>query len=679
LSTNKKRLTDGVNRDIVFLAIVHYIQFRGNFMSNPSGFRARMKYRFDNFMSRGGFSIFMALLFLFVISFVVMGVVRYVINLVFPDETIGSLSDQLWRVFLQISDAGAVAEDGDNTVWNKAVGIVTIFLGLVLFSSLVAFITSQFEAKLDELKKGKSRVIEKDHTLILGFGDRVLEIIRELIIANESERDAAIVVLSQNEKDEMDDFFRERIEDTQTTRIITRSGVTSSLQTLDKVSINEAKSIVILNDVEPDADEVEKELGDARVLKTIMAVISCTGEDQMPPVVAELHMPNKRRLARKISPMVTVIEEHTILAKLMVQTSRISGLALVYDNLVGFDGCEFYYYRPKEGWGNKTYGVVQLFFYTCSVIGVRTVTGEVLINPEASYKLPEDSEVLLIAEDDSTIKYAKQALKINPIKAEPGAPLPKKEEHQLIIGWSKKTSIIVEEFSDYLIDGSQIYVLVPESTDEMNSQLTAIQKKHKGIKMKLIKGDIHHEDVLKKLKPETFDNIIILKEDGGDSELRDSETIATLLEFRHYFKTLGDVEIQTQLVSEVADSENINVIQEVGVKDFLISNKFVSKIYAQVSEDPDVLKAYDELFKEEGSEIYIKPINLFIKELAPEITFGDLCAAAIKRNESCFGVRIQSEEMDEDKNYGIYINPPKDQKFKLTVEDFLITLAEDET
>lgn len=648
-------------------------------MSNPSGLRARMKYRFDNFMSKGGFSIFMALLFLFVISFVVMGAVRFVVNLIFPDETIGSLSDQLWRVFLQISDAGAVAEDGDNTVLNKVVGIVTIFLGLVLFSSLVAFITSQFEAKLDELKKGKSRVIEKDHTLILGFGDRVLEIIRELIVANESERDAAIVVLSQNEKDEMDDFFRERIEDPMTTRIITRNGVTSSLQTLDKVSILEAKSVVILNDVEPDAEDEEKELGDARVLKTIMAVISCTGEENMPPVVAELHMPNKRRLARKISPMVTVVEEHTILAKLMVQTSRISGLALVYDNLVGFDGCEFYYYQPKEGWGGKTYGEIQLYFYTCSVIGVRTGSGEVLVNPESSYVLTEYCEVLLIAEDDSTIKYSKQALSVPEIKGEPGKPLPKVQEHQLIVGWSKKTSIIVEEFSDYLIDGSQIYVLVPETSEEMNSQLKAIQKEHKGIDMKLIKGDIHQEDVLKKLKPETFDNIIILKEDGGDSELRDSETIATLLEFRHYFKTLEGVEIKTQLVSEVADSENINVIQEVGVKDFLISNKFVSKIYAQVSEDPDVLKAYDELFKEEGSEIYIKPINLFLQELAPEITFGELCAAAIKRNESCFGVRIQSEESNEEKNYGIYINPPKSQKFKLTVDDFLITLAEDET
>ncbi|GIS27088.1 MAG: hypothetical protein CM15mP127_14610 [Gammaproteobacteria bacterium] len=63
------------------------------------------------------------------------------------------------------------------------------------FSSMVAFITSVFEAKLDELRRGcTSIVLEKDHTLFW-FGDRILEVIRELIEANDSEPDAAIVIL----------------------------------------------------------------------------------------------------------------------------------------------------------------------------------------------------------------------------------------------------------------------------------------------------------------------------------------------------------------------------------------------------------------------------------------------------------------------------------------------------
>ena len=647
-------------------------------MSSKSNLKDKFKYRFDNFMSKGGFSIFAALLFLFFLAFIVMGIIRYIFSLLLPDATIGSLADQLWRVFLQISDAGAVAEDGDASGINKTIGIITIFLGLVLFSSLVAFITSQFEAKLEELKKGKSLVIEKGHTLILGFGDRVLEIIRELIIANESERNAAVVVLSEREKDEMDDFFRERLDDWKTTRIITRNGITSSLQSLQKVSADDARSIVILNDVEPDADAHEKELGDARVIKTIMAVMACTGEDRMPPVLAELHNANKRELARKISSNVTVIEEHTILAKLMVQTSRISGLALVYDNLVGFDGCEIYFYKPKEGWNDANYRDVQLHFNSSSAIGYRTPEGQVIVNPPAETKMNDDYEVLLIAEDDSTIEYQKNPVEVTFPTKKPETSREQTTEKQLIVGWSKKSEIIVDEFADYLIKGSTIDLIVRETTDEMKKACGDLKKRYKDLSINLFSGDIHDRNTMEKLKPERYDNIVILKEDGGDAELRDSETITTLLEFRQYFKDMQEP-VNTQLISEVADSDNIDVIQEVGVKDFLISNKFVSKIYAQVSEEPDVLKAYEELFKAEGSEIYIKPVSLFLQDVPSQISFGDLCAAAINRNESCFGVRITGEEQNVDKNHGIYINPGKDEMFFLTKDDYLITLAEDET
>ena len=647
-------------------------------MSSKPGPRDKFKYRFDNFMSKGGFSIFAALLFLFFLAFVVMGIIRFVVGLLLPDESIGSLADQLWRVFLQISDAGAVAEDGDASGVNKTIGIVTIFLGLVLFSSLVAFITSQFEAKLDDLKKGKSLVIEKGHTLILGFGDRVLEIIRELIIANESERDAAAVVLSEREKDEMDDFFRDRLEDRKTTRIITRNGITSSLQSLQKVSAEGARSIIILNDVEPDADPHAKELGDARVIKTIMAVMACTGEEGMPPVLAELHNANKRQLARKIASNVTVIEEHTVLAKLIVQTSRISGLALVYDNLVGFDGCEVYFYAPGGGWNGAAYRDAQLHFNTSSVIGYRTPDGRVVVNPPAETKMSDDWEALLIAEDDSTIEYLKNPVAAAFPEGRPGISRERIVEKQLIVGWSKKSEIIVDEFADYLIDGSTIDLIVRETTEEMLRACDDLKKRHAELSINLFSGDIHDAAFMEELKPERYGNIVILKEDGGDAELRDAETITTLLEFRQYFKA-SDEPVETQLISEVADSDNIDVIQEVGVKDFLISNKFVSKIYAQVSEEPDVLKAYEELFKAEGSEIYIKPVPLFLRDIPSSVSFGDLCAAAIARNESCFGVRIAAEERDEERNHGIYINPAKDRMFSLTEGDFLITLAEDET
>ncbi|MBN2533126.1 MAG: hypothetical protein JXB88_09545 [Spirochaetales bacterium] len=639
----------------------------------------KLRYCFDNFMSKGGFSVFMALLFLFFGAIVIISALRFLANIILPQENMKELFDQWWLSFLQIADGGSIAEDSGSNYIHRIVGIIALFLGLVLFSSLVAFITSQFEQLLTNLRKGKSNVIEKHHTLILGFGDRVLEIIRELIIANESERREAVVVLAEKEKDEMDDFFHDRVENPKTTRIITRSGSTSSLQLLRRVGISSARSVIILNDMPTDALYSEKAIADARVLKTILAVISCTGEENLPSIVAELHLRNKQQLARNISDKISIIDEHSILAKLMVQTSRVSGLAQVYDHLVGFEGNEFYFYRPPGGFPGISYGDLMFHFHTCSVLGIRTGDRRIIINPAKERAVQKDDQVILLAEDDSAIKFSKQKYKTTVRSVRPAGPRPQTIEKQLIVGWSQKTSAIIDEYSNYLTKGSGIDLMVPEIDDPTRRNFSMIQKKHPDIKMRLFKAKIDSPGIMEKLKPGQYNNVIILAGDGGVAELNDSETIAKLLEFRHYFKKARVNAENTQLITEVADSDNIEVIQEAGVRDFLISNQFVSKIYAQVSENPDVLAIYEDLFREEGCEVYLKPVHLFLSPVPPKISFGNLCAAALLRNESSIGVRILGEEKNRENNYGIYINPPKNEVFSLQEDDCLITIAEDET
>ena len=135
---------------------------------------ARFRYRFDNFMARGGLAVFLAILSLFALGFVAAAVLRLVAGLVLPDKSAPELTDGLWRTFIEIADPGNIGDDSDAPWVSKIAGIATIFVGMVLFSSMVAFITSLFQDKLEELRRGKSGVIEAGHTLILGFGDRLV-------------------------------------------------------------------------------------------------------------------------------------------------------------------------------------------------------------------------------------------------------------------------------------------------------------------------------------------------------------------------------------------------------------------------------------------------------------------------------------------------------------------------
>ena len=201
---------------------------------NQYPLKQRLRYAIDNYMSRGSSSIFMALLLTFLIGFLVMVLIRLIANSFFPDETLNSWLEIPWRVYVAVMEGSAAETDGDSNWLAKLTSILGVLVGLILFSSMVAFITSVFEAKLDELRRGRSIVLEKDHTLILGFGDRILEVIRELIEANDSEPDAAIVILAEDDKENMDNYIRDNILDFRTTRIITRSGVVTNINNLKK-------------------------------------------------------------------------------------------------------------------------------------------------------------------------------------------------------------------------------------------------------------------------------------------------------------------------------------------------------------------------------------------------------------------------------------------------------------
>ena len=208
----------------------------------PYPLSMRIRYSIDNFMSkvRQYFSSFL----LFTLGFLIMVIIRIIANVFLPDETLASWLEILAR--LCCCYGGLCSRNvGDSNWAAKLTSIIGVLVGLVL-SSMVAFITSVFEGKL-ELRRGRSLVLEKEHTLILGFGDRIIEIIRELIEANESEQDASIVILADNDKEEMDNIIRDNIIDSRTTRIITRSGVVTNINNLRKVQAEKSKSIIIMN------------------------------------------------------------------------------------------------------------------------------------------------------------------------------------------------------------------------------------------------------------------------------------------------------------------------------------------------------------------------------------------------------------------------------------------------
>ncbi len=99
---------------------------------------------------------------------------------------------------------------------------------------------------------------------------------------------------------------------------------------------------------------------------------------------------------------------------------------------------------------------------------------------------------------------------------------------------------------------------------------------------------------------------------------------------------------------------------------------------AQIAESRDIEKVYDDIFQEDGSEIYLKPAHLYLGALPAEVSFADMMGLAQKRGEICIGVKQKSLESSKMDNNGIQLIPEKNARFELRAEDSLVVLSEDE-
>ncbi|ODS36817.1 hypothetical protein BEH94_05525 [Candidatus Altiarchaeales archaeon WOR_SM1_SCG] len=650
-------------------------------------------------MTKGSTSMFISLTVLFLLCISLAFIVRLIAAALFPEMNLG-LFDQLWMVFLEMTDPGNmyyVAPDPNPT--SALLKWSTIFsgmIGIVIFSMLIAFITTQLTLLMTELKKGHSRVLEKDHTLILGWSDRVPDIVRELIIANESEKSASIVILTEQDNEKIHDELFSLIEDTKTTHIITRSGIISSLSSLERVNAKEAKSAIVLAKCSENAEQEEKQASDARAIKAVLALIAIKGDNAGDMnIVAEIFDEKIRQTLDVFeSDNIVSIEPWNILGKILVQTTRTSGLAVVYNEILSFDGCELYFYGEDVDFGGRKFYDILYHFPDGVPMGIRRANGELIIRPDdPNTRMEEGDEILILAEDDSTIKFRE-----NPVVVPGNFTLANKRvegriEKQLILGWHPIILTVIPEYADYLVKGSSVDVMVNNPSDEIKSRIKEFRKNYGNLNISLIDKNPMNEGDIRSVKPFKYDNVIILSQPGKmihDSEKIDSETIVILLILRKIFKENEENEDneedkedapenrKTQIFTQIMNSSNQSLISHTDVDDFIISNRLITMIMAQLSEEPGIKSVYDDLFCEEGSEIYIKPAQLYFEKFPVDVTFADIIGISHKRNEICIGVRLKKYERDSEKNFGVKLIPPKDKKYTLNSDDYLVVLAEDE-
>ena len=643
-------------------------------------FNQKIHYYIDNYLAKGSSALFLSLLFTFLSALALFSILRMLLSIGCAETP--TWLENLWMAFLQLTAPGSMGRDTESPAVMKLAAVFSGFTGVVIFSTLIATLTTALNGAITNLKQGHSRVLESDHTLIVGWSKRVTEILKELVEANESEDDPVVVIMSEKDKPWMDDYLRSNFKERGNTRIVTRSGNPASPANLAHVNADEAKSVIVLANCDDNATEAQQVASDARGIKVVLA-LETTAPDAEFPIVTELFLERNRQVVLGMLPeRVKVIDSEEILAKVMVQTSRTSGLSTVYSELLSFDGCEMYITHAK--WNGITFGKSQFHFPDGVPIGIRRPTGEVELRPSVDTVLEEDFELLIVAEDDSTIDFKEKPVAVPRDLTVPDRRSQQKKEKMLMLGWSTKAPIIISEHAEYVLEGSEVIVALYKPTEANRIEIAHLNDQVDELNIRLTEINPFDGEELKELKPFEFDDIIILPQSlgtNGDAERIDSETIVVLLLLRSMRKEIlaEGGEISTKIVTEVLDSNNQGLIHHAGVNDFIISNRIVSMLFAQISEEPEIQKVYDDLFQEDGSEIYVKPVELYFDSFPQQVTFADIMALVQQRDEEvCIGVKLGAKVGSAEENFGIKLIPYKDVRYELNPGDALVVVAEDE-
>ena len=187
-------------------------------------------------------------------------------------------------------------------------------------------------------------------------------------------------------------------------------------------------------------------------------------------------------------------------------------------------------------------------------------------------------------------------------------------------------------------------------------------------------GEISERKMLDGLPFNKFKAVILMSySDRLEPQQADSQTLITLLHLRDIADKNG---YTYSIVSEMMDIRNRRLAAITRADDFVISNRMISLLMAQISEEKRLAPVFTDIFDPEGSEIYLKPAANYIQP-GETVNFYTVVEAARRQGHTAIGYRIRDYAHDAARAYGVVINPNKSEPITFSEKDKVIVFAED--
>jgi voltage-gated potassium channel Kch len=367
-----------------------------------------------------------------------------------------------------------------------------------------------------------------------------------------------------------------------------------------------------------------------------------------------------------------LIDTGDVIARVVAQTCRQTGLSTVYTELLDYGGDEIYF-KVDDALTGLSFSEALGAFTESSLIGVRTRDGAVQLNPPMTQAFATGDAAIVIAKDLESVQVVKTTPRVDAAMLVDREQTPPEAERTLLLGWNSRAPIIVRELDAYAAPGSLLAVVA-----EGEGIAAAVETMRSAVRNYAIdyrEGDTTDRATLESVDPESFQHIIVLcYADQLPVQKADAKTLVTLLQLR-------DIEMKAgtnrySIVTEMLDVRNRELAEITQADDFIVSEKLTSLLMAQVTENKDLRAVFDDIFDADGSEIYLKPVNDYVV-LGQSMSYWHVLDSARRRGQVAIGYRIASKSNDAAHGYGVSVNPPKDTMVTFAEDDRVIVISED--
>ncbi len=599
--------------------------------------RERFRYWFDNRMARGSLGLIRAL----VAASIILAVIIAGLIVLFRLNGESDAASVFWDSIATIINAWMPYYD-DGEIGYLLLMTVVAVAGLLFTSVLIGIVTSTIEEKIIDLRKGNSRVLERDHIVVLGFYPGEFTLLRQLVLAA-AEDPACIVVADDLDREEMEQTIADNIDVPKNVRIVCRTADITVPADLEKCSLETCRTVVV------------SPTDDIRTVKALLAVsalaeskgavvrtnaILSRPEHRLPPTMADAHC-------------ITALQTNDTLAKMIAHSCTQTGLSETFREIFNFDGSEFFLVAFPALTG-AAFAEASARLDRAVPVGVWR-DGSILLNPDPALRLEPGDRLLIFSEENDTAILTDYQPEADAPDAPPAVPADEVTD-AVIIGWNETLPIILRELPENV---RHVFLAGERAPEELRDAAKAVAEEQ-GFRLKRCKQDIKTETGLLEVA-KLAEHIVVLNDHEKETDDADMESIFLLLNLRDLRTRCG---LRFNITAEMRAERNQSLVAGGDRTDFVVASSMSSLCLAQLAESPELVDVFRELLSNEGNELYLKSAARL--GLAGTHTVRRLRAAALRERFILLGYIRDGQSV---------FNPPLDESVTLDPADQLIVLG----